>query len=309
MSFRLFIYYCALCGAGSALLGWALGRGLAPGGDLLPDAVKGLFLGLTVALALILVDTFWNASLTDVGRVSGRVLVVGTLGACGGFLGSGASKWLFNKATFGVVLVLGWALVGALVGASLGVFDLLEAKARGQNARGAAGKVRNGLLGGAAGGLLGGALDVALHGALQGLFPNKDDRLLWAPSAWGFAALGACIGLLIGLAQVILKEAWLRIDRGPRAGKEQILSKPVVTIGRAEGCDVGLFGDPTVEKLHARIDRQGDDYVLCDAGSASGTYVNDQRLDGPRVLRSGDAIRIGRWVLRFGERAKAPAGR
>ena len=59
----------------------------------------------------------------------------------------------------------------------------------------------------------------------------------------GFVALGMCIGLLIGLAQVILKEAWVRVEAGFRAGREMILSKPEVTIGRAESCDIGLFGD------------------------------------------------------------------
>ena len=71
---------------------------------------------------------------------------------------------------------------------------------------------------------------------------------------------------------------------------------------------MGLFGDPTVDKVHAHILRQGNDYLVQDAGSASGTYVNDRRLDGPRVLQDGDLIRIGRSVLRFGERAKKARG-
>ena len=38
MSFRLFIYYCAICGGWAALVGWALGRILAPSG--VEEAVK-----------------------------------------------------------------------------------------------------------------------------------------------------------------------------------------------------------------------------------------------------------------------------
>ena len=34
------------------------------------------------------------------------------------------------------------------------------------------------------------------------------------------------------------------------------------------------------------------------------TTVNEQRINGPTPLRSGDAIRLGKCVLRFGERAK-----
>jgi predicted component of type VI protein secretion system len=111
-----------------------------------------------------------------------------------------------------------------------------------------------------------------------------------------------CIGLLIGLAQVILREAWLRVEAGFRKGREVILAKPEITIGRAESCDVGLFGDPQIEKLHARICQDGDHYVLHDEGA--GTYVNDEPVYGSRILHSGDAIRMGKSVLRFGERQK-----
>jgi predicted component of type VI protein secretion system len=80
------------------------------------------------------------------------------------------------------------------------------------------------------------------------------------------------------------------------------LDAPEVTIGRAEKCDIGLFGDPQIEKLHARILEENNRYVLMDEGAD--TYVNDELIHGPCILRSGDAIRIGKSVLRFGERRK-----
>jgi hypothetical protein len=43
-----------------------------------------------------------------------------------------------------------------------------------------------------------------------------------------------------------------------------ILSRPEITIGHGESCDIGLFGDAQVEKLHCRIIHEGDDYVLVD---------------------------------------------
>ena len=75
----------------------------------------------------------------------------------------------------------------------------------------------------------------------------------WTPSAWGFVVLGLCIGLFIGLAEIILKEAWIRVEAGFRSGRELMLSKEVLTIGRGEGCDIALFGDSGVEKLHAHL--------------------------------------------------------
>jgi predicted component of type VI protein secretion system len=120
-------------------------------------------------------------------------------------------------------------------------------------------------------------------------------------------ALGACIGLAVGLAQVMLKEAWVRVDAGFRPGRELILTKPEITLGRAESCDVGLFGGQGVEKLHARITRQGDRFLLADAGTPGGTLLNGTRLIDPAPLRDGDRIQMGNCILTFGERRKEPA--
>jgi hypothetical protein len=304
MSFRLFIYYCALCGAGGALVGWGLGRLLGSPNTVLGQGLKGLWLGVGVALALGLVDALWSFSLRQFFSVAARVVVAVLIGAVGGLLGGAVGQALYHRLPWGVFLVLGWTFLGVLIGLSLGIFDLLACLLRGQGLRGALRKILNGLIGGLVGGALGGTLSVLLRGAWGGLFTGRDADLLWAPSASGFVALGACIGLLIGLAQVILKEAWLKVEAGFRPGREVILSKPEVTLGRAEGCDVGLFGDSAVERDHARIRREGQEYVLIDMGSAAGTYVNGERVLAPRPLRSGDSIRMGRCLLRFGERQK-----
>lgn len=303
MSFRLFIFYCSLCGAWAAFAGWALGRqaDLEPG---IKEGVRALCLGLLVALALGFVDALWNVSLRQVGSLLLRVLVVVAVGGAGGFVGGFLGQTLYSRLNDqSLFLVLGWTITGLLIGAAIGAYDYLICLLLGRDRRGARRKLLNGVLGGTAGGLLGGLLYIFLSDAWTGLFrPKAKD--LWSPSAVGFVVLGACIGLLIGLAQVILKEAWVKVEAGFRHGRELILSKPDMTIGRAESCDIGLFGDPAVERLHARIWRDGNRYVLGDAGTSSGTFLNDQRIVQPTPLHSGDAIRLGKCVLRFGERRK-----
>jgi pSer/pThr/pTyr-binding forkhead associated (FHA) protein len=103
----------------------------------------------------------------------------------------------------------------------------------------------------------------------------------------------------------MLKEAWLKVEEGFRAGRELMLSKEETTIGRAESCDLGLFGDNTIEKLHAKILIQNNRYVLAHAGEGGQTFLNDQPVSSkPVPLRAGDRIRIGKSVLQFGERQK-----
>ncbi|HEY7426235.1 MAG TPA: FHA domain-containing protein [Gemmataceae bacterium] len=310
MSFRLFIYYCALCGGGGAFLGWMLGRLLGRLVDLpsavLTQGLKGMLLGFAVTLALGLVDALWIFSPRRFVAIGLRVAMAVVIGTIGGLLGGLVSQALYGWKELGLFRIFGWAITGFLIGVSLGIFDLLSSLLRRQDPGAALRKILKGVLGGTAGGVLGGILSLLLLSGWTRLLRSNPDTEshLWSPSAWGFVALGACIGLLIGLAQVILKEAWLKIESGFRKGREVILSKPEITIGRAESCDIGLFGDPQIDKLHARIRVEGNRHVLIDEGSGSGTYVNDEPIHGSQTLCSGDSIRLGKCVLRFSERQK-----
>lgn len=303
MSFRLFIYYCAACGGCGALLGWTLALLLSSTDDKsLAAGITGLLLGIGVALALSIIDTIGGGSARQVGNLLGRAAVAVAIGAAGGFLG-GYLGDLLNAATdLDLFVVIGWILTGLLIGCAPAAFDFLFTLGGGDAARGPRRKLFRGLIGGGIGGLLGALLFLFLR---DNLFASKEGAF-WSPSAAGFVALGVCIGLMMALAQVILREAWLRVEAGFRPGRELLLSRAETTVGRAESCDLGLFGDPTVERLHARIVQQGDRYYLVDAGSTAGTFVNGQRVQGSTPLRSGDEIRLGRNLLRFGERQKRP---
>jgi hypothetical protein len=147
-------------------------------------------------------------------------------------------------------------------------------------------------------------VSVLLHNAWTDLFPDSDAQYLWSPSASGFVALGLCIGLTVALTQVMLREASLRVDAGFRAGRQVILTRPETIIGRAESCDVGLFGDSAVEKVHARIKRKGNVWTLADAGTTSGTLLNGRPLTAPTPLLSGDRIQLGGSVLSFATRVR-----
>ncbi len=307
MSFRLFVYYCAAWGAATAFFGWLLGQTLAGDSPLMGAAIKGLSLGLLLALGLGLVDSLASNGGRDTINLIVSLVLALLIGTLGGFLGGLLGQLFYSLANWAPFLVFGWTLTGLLIGLAPSAFDYLGAVMRKEDQRGPLRKMRNGLIGGTVGGLLGGMIYLFLDGAWSGVFKEANAQKLWSPSATGFMALGACIGLAMALTQVILREAWLRVEAGFRPGRQLLLTRPETLIGRAESCDVGLFGDPAVEKQHARILRHGDRWVLVDAGTPSGTLLNGQPITGPTPLRSGDKIQVGKNVLSFGVRTKEAA--
>jgi hypothetical protein len=313
MSFTRFIFWCAIVGGWAAFVGWFFGAVLTSREHALAGAgLKGMFLGLAVALGLGLLDSMWNLSIGKMLQIVVRVGVGVLVGCVGGLLGGVIGQGLINlldpgaekPIIFGICFIFGWTLTGLLIGASIGVFEMLLSVIKQQDVSGAVKKLIKGLVGGTAGGLLGGILAVLFRVGGAVVFRGKDPDDLSSPTAWGFVALGMCIGLLIGLAQVILKEAWVRIEVGRKAGKEMFITKEKTSIGRAEACDIGLFGDNQIEKFHAHIVQSGNRYFLEDLQTPGGTYVNDNPVQGRTPLQSGDLIRVGNSVLCFRERQK-----
>jgi len=101
--------------------------------------------------------------------------------------------------------------------------------------------------------------------------------------------------------------ASLTISRGPGAGREFGMGAAPVTMGRHDQCDLRVE-DTWVSRRHARIAWNGTEYVVEDLGSTNGTFVNGERISGPRALRSGDLLQLGDEVqLAF--RVRAPAAR
>ena len=75
--------------------------------------------------------------------------------------------------------------------------------------------------------------------------------------------------------------------------------KPL-TIGRGPEFDICLY-DPRVSREgHAEIVRlDSGEFEVRDLGSTNGTFVNQERLSSPRILKGGDMVRCGDSVLIF----------
>ena len=132
------------------------GRRLTSGETLLTQGLKGLWLGVALALALALLDALWNFSHQKVVAILARASTAVVIGGMAGLLGGLLSGALYSRWPLGAFRVLGYTLVGLLIGLSVGVFDLLANLAANRDPHGALRKVVNGLIGGTLGGVLGG---------------------------------------------------------------------------------------------------------------------------------------------------------
>ncbi len=90
----------------------------------------------------------------------------------------------------------------------------------------------------------------------------------------------------------------LIVQTGPRQDEEFIIHQSTTLLGRSETCDIPIT-DQLVSRRHCHIVWDGVYCTLEDLRSTNGTFVNDQRLIEPHILRSGDVIRIASLTLRF----------
>jgi hypothetical protein len=75
------------------------------------------------------------------------------------------------------------------------------------------------------------------------------------------------------------------------------LSDSEVSIGRSEQSGIAL-ADPGVSRNHARIIREGDDFIVEDLRSTNGTEVNGQPIRRRR-LANGDMVKLANSTLQF----------
>lgn len=91
--------------------------------------------------------------------------------------------------------------------------------------------------------------------------------------------------------------ALLVVLRGPNTGARFLLDSDEVSTGRHPDSDIFL-DDVTVSRKHATFRREDEVFLVRDAGSLNGTYVNRERID-EATLKTGDEVQIGKFRLVF----------
>lgn len=96
---------------------------------------------------------------------------------------------------------------------------------------------------------------------------------------------------------------WTLTDQ--RTGEVIPLTGAHATIGRRAGNTI-VLDDAQASRHHATIFWQGGTYVVQDAGSSNGTFLNGQRVTGPAPLQPGAVLQMGDST--FVVNAAPPAG-
>lgn len=196
---------------------------------------------------------------------------------------SGLSTFGFIIQMFGRSLA--WCLAGIAMGLGQGI--ALRSKRL----------LIYGLLGGVVGGLFGGLLFDPIDQILLG----TDKPSAHISRLIGFGVIGASVGAMIGIVEILARDAWLRMTQGPLTGKEFLLFKDVMKVGSSPRSDIYLFNDQLVAPDHAIIRAVGDECEIEAAERTHPVLINNATIRRSR-LRHGDNVTIGRTVFVFQRR-------
>ncbi len=119
----------------------------------------------------------------------------------------------------------------------------------------------------------------------------KVDPLLDSP--------GPADDIVVDLRDLPNDVATLLVRSGSQSGETFPLHLPLTRLGRHPDSEI-MLDDITVSRRHAEVERIGSTYVVRDAGSLNGTYVNQTRVD-QSALHQGDELQVGKFRMVFFE--------
>lgn len=273
------------------------------------DARKTAAALLLFPLVAGLIGLFIGAADGIVCRLPRRALLCGGVGLFVGLVGGFLSNIIANLAysplhalalhqagsgellaPFGFALqIIGRSLAWCLAGCAMGLGQGIALRSKRL--------LIYGLLGGVVGGLLGGLLFDPIDLILLG--PDKPSAAV--SRLIGFGVIGLSVGGMIGIVELLARDAWLRMTQGPLTGKEFLMFKDVMNIGSSPRSDIYLFNDSLVAEHHAILRAVGDECEIESRQSTNAVLLNNRPITRAR-LRHGDNVTIGRTSFVFQQR-------
>jgi len=233
-------------------------------------------------------------------RLPRRFLLGGAIGLVFGLVG-GFFSWVLAEVVYGQLTHLARAHPGALgfgiqtagrgiawtfAGACMGLGQGIALRSKRL--------LLYGFLGGLIGGLLGGLLFDPIDILIMGTDKPSSSLSRWI----GFGTIGLVVGLMIGLVELLARDAWLRMTAGPLVGKEFLIFKDIMRMGSSPRSEIYLFNDPAVAPQHAVIRTTGDIIDIENSCREAPVCVNGRPVQRSR-LRHGDRISLGRTSFTF----------
>jgi hypothetical protein len=193
--------------------------------------------------------------------------------------------------TFGFVLqMIGRSVAWGLAGMAMGLGQGLALRSKRL--------LLYGFIGGVVGGLFGGLL----FDPIDMVFLGYDKVSSHWSRLIGFGVIGLSVGAMIGVVELLARDAWLRMTQGPLSGKEFLLFKDVMNIGSSPRSDLYLFNDAQVAEHHARIRAVGDECEIEARQATHPVLLNNRTVKTASRLRHGDNVTIGRTSFIFQRR-------
>ena len=89
------------------------------------------------------------------------------------------------------------------------------------------------------------------------------------------------------------------------AERRETFDKNEVNFGRLQGNDL-MLPKGNVSKHHARLLYRDGRFIVTDLRSTNGTYVNGRKISQATIVREGDKIYVGDFVLRLETGQRTP---
>src|SRR5271167_4265421 len=90
------------------------------------------------------------------------------------------------------------------------------------------------------------------------------------------------------------------------AERREIFERNEINVGRVQGNDL-VLPKGNVSKHHARLLYRDSRFIVTDLKSTNGTYVNGRKISQATIVREGDKIYIGDFILRLETEASIAA--
>jgi pSer/pThr/pTyr-binding forkhead associated (FHA) protein len=95
------------------------------------------------------------------------------------------------------------------------------------------------------------------------------------------------------LVKLVILHGKLQDRRGRKAKQELKIRPSLFVIGSASDCSMRCSSE-RISPHHCQLRREPNRVVLEDLASKTGTFGNGVRLEGPRPLKNGDRLQVGR---------------